>query len=420
VVVHCRTSARKLGPETAEDRDQELRWIAQRPRRWNHSSSLRSVMLLVVALSLGACSSGMCSEGAILGPFPKTLPKPPPYPSDWRVRGFEGYVEVQAEIDSAGNVTHASIPARGNADTDKAALDNARLWKFGWSRDFRGFPRGGSQRLRVPFRHPRSPDLVPSDSRRSRAVGRTLDAQGRDETLAATVEASAFLDSVTGEFEYEYAVTNDSQSRAPLLYFALFPIQRTTCNDITGTGSELGWGGFQGCSGHIDVAGWMAKDLDPKADPRSHGLPRGETIAGLRFQSFDAPDRGRWIAGGGAGCGAACYPWADTCSIAETLAGTTWVPMVGGLGFRTAVSGEVVTDSALGPVPEANVEVLGTRLFAQTESNGHYTIRDVPCGRFRIRATAIGFQPAEEWVDLHVNGTYAMVLKMRRATAASR
>lgn len=116
---------------------------------------------------------------------------------------------------------------------------------------------------------------------------------GCEQALAATIEASAFLDSVIGEFEYDSTVTNDSPDRIPLYCFALYPLEGQACQDITRKGSEHHWRGFQGCSERIDVAGWMAQqDSDSPVDPRSHGLLPGERLAELRFTSLQAPAPG--------------------------------------------------------------------------------------------------------------------------------
>lgn len=151
----------------------------------------------------------------------------------------------------------------------------------------------------------------------------------------------------------------------------------------------------------------------PSADPRAHGLSPGQTISGMSLVSAWGPDRGHWIAGGGRGCGPTCIPWADTCSLTAPLAGLTAVPRGG--GARGSISGDVVAIERLSPVSGARVAVLGASRDTTTATNGFYFMADVPVGRFRVRATAPGFEPEESWVEVFPGHAYVRVLKMRPA-----
>ncbi len=376
---------------------------------------------LAVALAVGAVllfTADLLSprwaagtEGSILGAYVLIAPEAAPYPADWRVRGFEGVVDVDVAIDSAGNVTSARVNRPGTADTDSAAVRTARKWKFQYARDERGFPRTQELTLPIRFRHPRSPNLVWTQWRHSSAIGTTLDYQGRAVNIAVSIECSTVVDSVTGEYEYHYKVTNDGRSQAPLLYFAVFPIQFETCTQITSHGAEHGWGGFQSCDEHTDVAGWMAVDHDPAKDSAKRALLPGESLIDLNFKSFDPPDRGRWVAGGGVGCGPACFPWAAACSLSGTLSGIASTPKANAVGFRGDLMTEII-GPGIGGIPGAKLEVLGTGLSVEPEANGSIRLPNVPIGKFRVRVTATGFVPYEDWIDMGPIYTYMKLIRM--------
>ena len=133
----------------------------------------------------------------------------------------------------------------------------------------------------------------------------------------------------------------------------------------------------------------------------------------MSFVSAWGPDRGHWIANGGRGCGPACIPWADSCSLTAPLSGLTAVPRGG--SARGSISGEVVAVERRSSVAAARVAVLGASRDTTTAINGFFFMSDLPVGRFRVRATAPGFEPEESWVEVFPGHAYVREFKMRPA-----
>ena len=327
-------------------------------------------------------------------------------------------------VDTTGAVISESVISSGYADTDSAAARYARRCRFEPYRYYRtGRPAARASPVLVPFRHPTSANLVPEGRGLARAEGLVADSLGRAERIIAYLRCAVALDSVSGAFRYSYDLESDSKSRAKLLYFAMYPVEPTTANEAlpivdgpSGRPSRV-WSVFRGCSGHIDVFGWMAGNNDPKADPRAYGLDPGAALQGFGFESVNPPEVAHWIAGGGRGCGPACFPWADSCYLGTPLAGTTFLPGCG-LYAHGSLSGEVSNLDGY-PVPGARVAVLGAVRETTTEANGSYFLRDLPPGWFRVHASAAGFDDAERWVEIGSSQVWCN-LKMKPSTNGAR
>ncbi len=77
----------------------------------------------------------------------------------------------------------------------------------------------------------------------------------------------------------------------------------------------------------------------------------------------------------------------------------------------------IVTDSATArPLGDVQVSIAGTRLLAQTDASGRYTIVGVPAGVHAIDARRIGFQPIiVRNVTVPANGSVTVDIEMRAA-----
>jgi TonB-dependent starch-binding outer membrane protein SusC len=64
------------------------------------------------------------------------------------------------------------------------------------------------------------------------------------------------------------------------------------------------------------------------------------------------------------------------------------------------VSGRVVDSTSQQPLGNVTVSVVGTRVGAQTGDDGRFSLRGVPVGERTVRATRIGFAPAERTVTV--------------------
>ena len=59
----------------------------------------------------------------------------------------------------------------------------------------------------------------------------------------------------------------------------------------------------------------------------------------------------------------------------------------------TGMIAGTVRDSAGGPIPNAQVFIIGTRITALTDAQGAYLLAGVPEGRHDLRAAFVGFRP---------------------------
>lgn len=64
------------------------------------------------------------------------------------------------------------------------------------------------------------------------------------------------------------------------------------------------------------------------------------------------------------------------------------------------VAGVVTDAEGGGPIPNATITVVGTRLTAVTRADGRYAIARVPAGSHRVRATRLGYSPREDTVSV--------------------
>jgi hypothetical protein len=58
-----------------------------------------------------------------------------------------------------------------------------------------------------------------------------------------------------------------------------------------------------------------------------------------------------------------------------------------------SIEGTVVEQSTQQPLPGANIVISGTGLGAATDSNGKFSITNIPIGTYEVEASIIGYQP---------------------------
>jgi TonB-linked SusC/RagA family outer membrane protein len=80
------------------------------------------------------------------------------------------------------------------------------------------------------------------------------------------------------------------------------------------------------------------------------------------------------------------------------------------------LAGRLVTQGSNEPVPEARVIVIGTSLFASTNADGRYTIRNVPAGTQTVRVLRVGYVEQKKSAAI-VNGQ-TTTLDFQLSTAA--
>ncbi len=83
------------------------------------------------------------------------------------------------------------------------------------------------------------------------------------------------------------------------------------------------------------------------------------------------------------------------------------------------ITGTVVERGSDKPIASAQVLILGTRLGAQVNAEGAFTIRGVPLGAQKVRAQFIGFEPVEQTVNVTAAGVKVSFQMTRAAFALS-
>ncbi|HPV73748.1 MAG TPA: carboxypeptidase-like regulatory domain-containing protein, partial [Gemmatimonadaceae bacterium] len=80
-----------------------------------------------------------------------------------------------------------------------------------------------------------------------------------------------------------------------------------------------------------------------------------------------------------------------------------------------AIRGTVVDSASRRPVDGVQVVLAGTTLGALTSSGGTYVIRNVPVGTYSVRATRLGFGPAQRSVTVAALDTSVADFTLRAA-----
>ncbi len=83
------------------------------------------------------------------------------------------------------------------------------------------------------------------------------------------------------------------------------------------------------------------------------------------------------------------------------------------------VTGTVMERGADKPLEAAQVTIVGTRLGAQVNAQGQFTIRGVPLGAQKVRVQFIGFEFAEQAVNVTPQGARVTFQLTRAAFALS-
>jgi len=76
------------------------------------------------------------------------------------------------------------------------------------------------------------------------------------------------------------------------------------------------------------------------------------------------------------------------------------------------ISGTVTDSANNSPISGASIAVVGTRLGATSGTDGRFMINDVPTGTHRVRATRLGFTPAEDTVQMTPGQTAIVAVRL--------
>ena len=107
---------------------------------------------------------------------------------------------------------------------------------------------------------------------------------------------------------------------------------------------------------------------------------------------------------------------------------TRWSLVLGALAAVAAAAGPLHAQQATGvvtgrvteagngaPVPEAQVNIVGTTLGGRTTPDGNFTIRGVPAGEVRVRALRIGYTEGTQSATVAAGATVTVNFSLNRS-----
>lgn len=83
------------------------------------------------------------------------------------------------------------------------------------------------------------------------------------------------------------------------------------------------------------------------------------------------------------------------------------------LGAQTGTVSGTVSGEAGNPLPNAQIQIVGTRLGTRTGENGRYTLVNVPAGQVRLRAMLIGHRPEDATISVQAGQTATQDFTLR-------
>ena len=104
--------------------------------------------------------------------------------------------------------------------------------------------------------------------------------------------------------------------------------------------------------------------------------------------------------------------WVWGALVAVATAAPAWA---GAQQASGVVTGRVTETGNGAPVPEAQVNVVGTTLGARTGADGQYTIRGVPAGQVRLRALRIGYAEGTQTATVAAGQTATVNFSLSRS-----
>lgn len=83
--------------------------------------------------------------------------------------------------------------------------------------------------------------------------------------------------------------------------------------------------------------------------------------------------------------------------------------------FGITIKGKVIDAHSGEPISFASVAIVGTEIAAMTDDNGLFELETPRSGDFVIRATMVGYDPAEQKVDVTNGRPGSIVITMRQS-----
>ena len=79
-----------------------------------------------------------------------------------------------------------------------------------------------------------------------------------------------------------------------------------------------------------------------------------------------------------------------------------------------AISGIVTDSETKAPIPGVSVRIEGTKLGAQTNTEGRFTIKDLKPGHYALKVTSVDYQSVRKEVDLATGETLDLAIELHR------
>ncbi len=83
-----------------------------------------------------------------------------------------------------------------------------------------------------------------------------------------------------------------------------------------------------------------------------------------------------------------------------------------------SLSGTVVRADTEAPLPGANVVLLNTNRGTATDNEGAFSIQDIEPGTYTVRASAVGYEAAEQAITIEAGAPTTVQLALRPARVA--
>ncbi|HEV8304822.1 MAG TPA: TonB-dependent receptor [Gemmatimonadales bacterium] len=100
--------------------------------------------------------------------------------------------------------------------------------------------------------------------------------------------------------------------------------------------------------------------------------------------------------------------------VASTLDRSGQILLVTGSRQTGSVSGTILDAATAAPLAGVSVILVGTRLTAETQADGRYTIAEVPPATYRLRARLLGYTPADTSIAVQDGQATVVNFQLRR------
>ncbi len=76
--------------------------------------------------------------------------------------------------------------------------------------------------------------------------------------------------------------------------------------------------------------------------------------------------------------------------------------------YPSSIKGKVVDAKNAKPLPDANIEIVGTSKGAASDEFGEFVIEQIPPGKYTIKVSFIGYKSVQKTVFIYYNETVSL------------